>query len=298
MPSKWIYFQSDGTSGVFALNTHRQARAIAAPESLFVYGGDVYDSGTNVDFAAFDNLFGDVRPWLAAIPGNHDWQTEDAEGYEKYWLTHRPPASRTSIDTNQVGPSRHHYPLSLRNGWLGILMDCGPDAQRPLTSLEIARFSGWLDLHGSRRVIVFLHHARLSRGNHGNNTAIDQLWNACFDTVGNPRVAAWIAGHNHNIGIYSPRSKGTGPAADPPPSAHGIADGIQIFINGAGGAALYSQGAGASGTMPDVFADDAHFGFLQIELTDSHTARVQNFATNPISSANAIAIGPLVTVTI
>jgi len=290
MPSKRVYFQADGTNSTAADTTHTQAKALAGPGSLFVYGGDVYDSGTDFDFKIFDDVYGDARPLLAAIPGNHDWLTEDAQGFENYWLKFQPPASCTPVDTSQVGPCRHHYPLSLGNGWLGIFIDCGKDAQRPLTAVELARFDGWLTLHGSRRVIVFLHHARLSRGHHGNNTAIDSLWSACFNSGGSPRVAAWVAGHNHNMGVYSPRARGTGAAADPPLSAS-IANGVQIFINGAGGAGLYSQAAsdGAVGTVPEVFANDSQFGFLQIELKDSGDAVFQNFA---VGTAVASPLGP------
>ena len=293
MPSSWVYFQADGTRTSDAKTTHALAKALAPPGSLFVYGGDVYDNGTDADFVQFDGVYSDVLPRLAAIPGNHDWLTEDAQGYENYWLNHRPPASCTPIDTSGVGPSRHHYPLSLRNGWLGIFIDCGPEATRPLSGVELAQFNNWLTVHGSRRVIVFLHHARLSRGLHGNNTAIDELWRTCFDSTGSPRVAAWVAGHNHNMGIYKPRSQGTGASADPPLSS-GIADGVQIFINGAGGAALYSQGSGALGTMPDAFADDSHFGFLQIELVDPDHAVFQNFAIAPTASGGVSPIGPAI----
>jgi hypothetical protein len=58
------------------------------------------------------------------------------------------------------------------------------------------------------------------------------------------------------MAIYSPRSIGAGPASEPPVSANGIADGIQIFVNGAGGQGHYSVGPGAIGAVPDVFAND------------------------------------------
>jgi hypothetical protein len=268
---------------------------MAACGSLFVYGGDVYQNGTDDDFMAFHGVYGDVLPWLAATPGNHDWYTACALGYEWYWRHRQPPRSCTLVDPTKVGPCRHHYAWPLGNGWLGIFIDCGPSAKTPLTPAALSQVDYWITSHGSRRIIVFLHHARLSRGLHGNNKAMDPLWQACFDSQGVPRVGAWVAGHNHNMGIYSPRMQGSGPNADPPVSPSGISGGVQIFVNGAGGAALYAQ-ADANGTMPDAFADDAHFGFLQIQLTDAGTAIFQNYSTGDVCPQNAAPIGPPVTI--
>src|SRR5262245_11901774 len=193
MPSAWVYYQADGTRGDAARNTHLQAKTLAAPGSLFVYGGDVYDTGSEADFAVFDSVFSDVLPMLAETPGNHDWINPEAHRYEEYWLARQPPASRTPIDTNLVGPDRHHYTQPLGNSWLGVFIDCGPNSSTPLTAGALARVDSWLTAHGSRRVLVFLHHGRLSCGQHGDNTAMDSLWQACFDPQSAPRVAAWIA---------------------------------------------------------------------------------------------------------
>jgi len=298
MPPKWVYFQADGTNSTAAQVTHAQAKAIAAPGSLFVYGGDVYDNGTDADFVTFDGVYGDVRKQLVAIPGNHDWNTANAQGYENYWLSHAPPDSLTSIDTSQAGTDRHHFALPLGNGWLGIMIDCGSAAEQPLTPLALTQIDNWITAHGSRNVIIFPHNARLTRGQHGDNTALDPLWQACFDSAGLPRVVAWVAGHNHNLGVYSPRGKGSGAGAVPPASSLGIANGVQIFINGAGGAGFYSLSVGAFGTMPDLFGDDAHFGFLQIKLIDADTAIFQNFATSAAATGAASTIGPAVGVSL
>lgn len=289
MPSTWIYYQADGTRGTAARSTHLQAKALAAPDSLFVYGGDVYNSGSQADFGIFDSVFGDVLPLLAETAGNHDWYNLDAQGYEEYWLARQPPASRTPIDTNLVGPDRHHFTQPIGNGWLGVFIDCGPDSSTPLTADALARVDDWLTAHGSRRVLVFLHHGRLSCGQHGDNTSMDSLWQSCFDSHGAPRVAAWIAGHNHNMGTYASRQKGTGPGTDLPLAA-GIAAGVAIFLNGAGGAQLYHQGD--IGTFPDVFAKDTVFGFLQIELVDQDTAAFQHYSTGGLGADAAAPIGP------
>jgi hypothetical protein len=43
--------------------------------------------------------------------------------------------------------------------------------------------------------------------------------------------------------------------------------------------------------MPDVFAEDKHFGFLQIELKESGAAVFQNFATGATDTNIAFPLG-------
>ena len=263
-----------------------------------MYGGDVYENGKPEEFDLFNAVYGDVLPRLAETPGNHDWYTPDATGYEGYWLSLQPPAL-TRIDCRETGPARHHYTQPLGNGWLGVFVDCGHEAVEAPSEMVLSRIQGWITAHGSRRIIVFLHHARLSCSHmHGNNTAFDPLWQRCFDSAGAPHVAAWVAGHNHNMAIYSPRAKGGGADQDPPKSGNGNADGVQIFVNGAGGQGHYPQDDGPMGTIPDVFTDDSNYGFLRIELADANTARFQNFSTGGTGVAAAEAVGPSVTISV
>jgi hypothetical protein len=94
------------------------------------------------------------------------------------------------------------------------------------------------------------------------------------------------------MGVYSPRTRGSGAGADPPVSPTGIADGVQIFINGAGGTGHYTEHIVFQGTFPDAFFDMANFGFLQIELSDSDHAVFQNFSTGITGATMAAPIGP------
>ena len=303
MASTYVYYQSDGSKSTSAaLANHHQVKAMAAAGSIFVYGGDVYDNGTDADFVLFDNTYSDVLPNLCETAGNHDWKTANCAGYDKYWGARQPPASLTVINNNQgtTIPDHHHYKQPLGNGWLGIFVDSGNStASQPLTSFALNLIDGWITAHGSRSIIVFTHWNRLSRGNHDNNTSIDPLWQKCFDSTGAPRVAAWVSGHNHNMGIYTPRAKGSGASSDPPISSKGIDNGIQMFNNGAGGAGHYSfTGVGQVGTQPDIFGNDSHFGFLQITFTDSSNVSFQNYDTGINGSTGPVTIGPLVSLNI
>ena len=96
---------------------------------------------------------GDSLPLLAAIPGNHDWKTLDAQGYENYWLARQPPASRTPINTTATGPDRHHYMQPLGKGWLGIFIDCGPDATMALSPAALTEINCWITAHCVRNIV-------------------------------------------------------------------------------------------------------------------------------------------------
>jgi hypothetical protein len=324
MASSWVYFQSDGSRHPTATQTHVQAmadaKANADRNALFIYGGDIYDSGTCPEFELFDGIYRDALPLVAAVPGNHDWYTTEdlgspaspnvvPKGFECYWQKHVPPSSRTPIEESLIGASRHHFTLDLGNGWLGVFIDCGmyhedkvshQDLPTQLTPCALERFDKWISGRALRNVVVFLHHARLSCGVHPNNTVMDDLWQHCFDAAGLPLVAAWVGGHNHNMGIYCPRGKGPGAPADPIKTSADA--GVYIFNNGAGGESHYHldppdpanlhEFLMLNGTMydPDEFHDGENYGFLRIEFVDENTAIFQNYSTGPNGSDPASAI--------
>src|SRR4030095_3348057 len=75
--------------------------------TLIVYGGDVYDKGSEKEFALFfDQLGGDVSS-VCHVAGNHDWDTPSSApfpdrtpvGYERFWSRFPPPQSAQPIDT-------------------------------------------------------------------------------------------------------------------------------------------------------------------------------------------------------
>ena len=137
----------------------------------------------------------------------------------------------------------------------------------------------WLrnSLQPGRPNILVAHHSRLSRGPHGNNGKLDRLWKTLFDGSMTPRVAFTLAGHDHNVSVYGPRSKD-----DPEGPPVSFDKGIYVFVNGAGGAGHYSgDGDLASGTTPDIFFDDENFCVTRINLIDDRSADVDvlNFGT-------------------
>src|SRR5262245_37273103 len=108
-----IYWISDG-GGSDVGNVYRAClrwiRAHGSPQ-LIVIGGDVYEKGTDDEFALFfDQIDRNVSD-LCETAGNHDWKTTSSSGatgkipteYEAFWSRFPPPQSRQPIDTTRRG---------------------------------------------------------------------------------------------------------------------------------------------------------------------------------------------------
>lgn len=300
-----VYWFSDGggedmTTGGARRNTPiptllvRRIRTKGSP-SLIVYGGDIYPSGSSRSFSEFlAQMDGDVS-LMCETPGNHDWEDDPVvpgsgripHGYDTFWRAH--PESKQPVDTAKTGGARFEHFIDI-DGWRLLFLDTGDYKKLAWPAGDPARVT-WLqsNLQPGRSNIVMAHHSRVSRGRHGNHDRLDGLWRALFDDRAKPRVAFTLAGHDHNVSSYSPRSMSepTKPAASP-------ADGIHVFVNGAGGEGHVSQGFFASGTKPDVLDDDEHFCVTRINLIDPRSADVDvlSFGTHadaePISLAGSL----------
>ena len=72
-----IYWTSDGAgSGVGAIPALLHGWIVAQGDAaLIINGGDVYNTGTDADFAAFAQEMGNNLRLICETPGNHDWKT-------------------------------------------------------------------------------------------------------------------------------------------------------------------------------------------------------------------------------
>ncbi len=273
----------------------RWIRSSGNPD-LIVYGGDVYPAGDSKAFATFfEQMDGDLT-LLCETPGNHDWKDDPSvpplgripHGFETFWASH--PESKQAIATDKRGGARYEHVIDL-DGWRLIFLDTGDYDTDPWPAGDDSRVT-WLQnaLTPGRANIILAHHSRLSRGRHGDNDGLDRLWNTLFDTSGAPRAAFMLAGHDHSVSMYGPRSRN-----NPKGASVAFSEGIHVFVNGAGGDGHYSQDGflffGASGTKPDVFADDEHFCLTRINLLNSMAVDVDvlDFGTSASGAPTPIA---------
>jgi hypothetical protein len=239
--------------------------------SLIVYGGDVYPGGNSRAFDDFFKQMDNDVTMMCETSGNHDWEDDPdvpgagriPHGYDTFWRNHL--ESRQPVDTTRMGAARYDHFIDL-DGWRLIFVDTGDYKEQAWPADDPSRVT-WLanTLKPGRANILLAHHSRLSRGRHGDNDDLDPLWKALFDAGGAPRVAFTIAGHDHNVSMYGPRSRNNPKGPSVP-----FAQGIHVFVNGAGGDGHYSHDGflffGGSGTKPDVFGDDDHFCVTRINL--------------------------------
>lgn len=267
--------------------------------ALIIYGGDVYPGGNTKSFTEFfKQMDRDVR-LMCETPGNHDWADDPhmphigriPHGYDIFWRDH--PESRQPVDISKRGGAKYEHFIDLE-GWRLIFLDTGDYRNNPWPAGDHARAT-WLQntLQPGRSNIIVAHHSRLSRGRHGDNDDLHALWRMLFDAAGAPRAAFTLAGHDHNVSVYGPRSRDNPKGASVAPEK-----GIHVFVNGAGGDGHYSQdgffGLGVSGTKPDIFADDEHFCVTRINLIDARSADVDVLSfgtsakTDPVPVANSL----------
>jgi 3',5'-cyclic AMP phosphodiesterase CpdA len=287
-----IYWTSDGAGeGVGDVPTILNRWIVAQGDAtLIINGGDVYETGTDADFALFAQQMGGDFSLICETPGNHDWMTRTQSsktglipaGYEKFWLAHAPPLSKQPIDTTKKGGARHEHFMDV-GGWRLIFLDTGYCDTSPWPGGDAGR-AQWLGQAlqtPGRAKIIFAHHSRLSYGLHGNNNpGVAAVWQALFDSGGAPLAACTIAGHDHNVSLYGPR-----PRSNPEAGSVPFAQGIYVTVNGAGGGGLYAP---FQGTKPDLLFDDESFCVTRIALDSAQAARLDVLGFGPTPTPQTV----------
>ena len=149
----------------------------------FLYLGDVYESGTASEYAAFYATgYGRLRSITYPTPGNHEWDKR-AEGYNAYW------GSRFT--------SPHYYSFDL-GGWHLISLNSEGPHEGGSAQLE------WLRADLSERsgncTIAFLHRPRYSAGtNHGDEPSLAPVWGSLAG-----RASIVLTGHDHSYQRFKP----------------------------------------------------------------------------------------------
>lgn len=296
MPGKLIYWISDGAGANMGHVPGLMVRWIRrhGTPSLIVYGGDIYERGKPSGYEQFRQQMDGDLSLMCALPGNQDWQTRHGVcgagcipvGYENFWSKYPPPHSAQPINTERRGGARYEHFADLE-GWRLIFLDTGNCDYQSWPMGDSTRqtwLQGTLLSVPGRAKLVFSHHSRLSRGLHGDNPGMDRLWKTLFTPEGEPLAACTFAGHDHNVSVYSPRSRDE-PAKGPVP----FEKGIHLVVNGAGGAGHYM---GAFGTVPDLAHDPDHFCITRIHLKDSCHAVVDvlSFGSQPTDSTCPVTV--------
>lgn len=251
----------------------QSAKAQGLPVRLLLLGDLAYKRGSIKQFRkCFSPKWDSFKNIMLPVPGNHEYRTQDANGYFDYFA---------DLPKDDAG-----HPLTTRKGHRGSYMVRFPDPDRgpwALFGLNIEakaqnNNATWLKhtLSASAKttpcMIAFSHQFRFSSGQHGHN---DIVWNPNAKTVfGNfPRslyqmldgygTSLILSAHDHHFEQFARQN------------ADGIADknGIRSFIVGTGGGKPYLQ------NLPFTYRNQApnqemiipdKFGLMRIKLFQDH----------------------------
>ena len=171
-----------------------------ARPDLFLYLGDVYETGTAEEFRTrYDVLYGSLAKRTLPTIGNHEY-AHRATGYGPYWARKR-------------GKPMPRWMKRRIAGWEILMLN----TEVPYgAGSEQAR---WLR-RATRRPgtcrIALTHKPRFSTGGHGDQRALQPLWGQLRG-----RVRLLLSGHDHDLQRFADR------------------DGIRQIISGAGGRANF-----------------------------------------------------------
>ncbi len=185
--------------------------------TVFTTGDNVYESGTASEFAnCYGPSWGRHRARTRPVPGNHDWNTANAQGYRDYFGF-------------GAGPLWYSYNLG---NWHVVVLDsnCGNVGGCGAGSAQHT----WLvnDLAADTRActVALWHHPRFSSGGeHGSSSATAAFWTALYADG----AEVVLNGHDHDYERFAPQN----------PSASADPNGIREFVVGTGGKSFYAFGS-------------------------------------------------------
>jgi hypothetical protein len=227
------YCDSSGPAPDAAARTARLMAGDAHP--VLALGDLAYPRGRQRDFdGCFAPAWGQLRPRLLPVPGNHDYDTRDAAPYFRY------------VEGLAQDAGRGYYALRL-GAWRVIALnsniDTGPDSE------QLRWLRTELAEHRTRCTLAFWHHPRFSSGEHGDDARMHAAWRLLHDSG----VDLVLGGHDHDYERFAPLD------ADGRPDLRGM----RQFVVGTGGAPLRRFGAIRPGS--EARNDEAH-GALRVTL--------------------------------
>jgi len=180
-----------------------------SPTAVLTLGDNAYQSGSLSEYnAEYRPYWGRQDAKVYPAPGNHDFQTSNAQGYRDYFGV-RAPALWYSYDLG---------------GWhiISLAGDVGVNAGAG--SLQEQFLKADLASHPAQCTLAYWHEPRFSSGtSHGNDSGVSAFWDDLY-AVGADLV---LNGHEHNYERFGPQT----------PAGVASANGIREIIAGTGGAA-------------------------------------------------------------
>jgi hypothetical protein len=216
-------------------------------------GDNVYEHGQLEEYLyAYDDTFGRVNAKCLPMPGNHEYQTENASGYYTYF-------------GQQAGVyGRGYYAVNIAN-WRFYSLNSNSIGLVAEGSVQMEWLRADFAAHPGVPKIVAKHHPRWTDGSATvtDDPAYDYLWQQMY---GND-VQIVLCGHDHNYQRWD-TIRSAGPAANPVTDTAG---GMTQYVVGCGGNNWFkltpnrpTGGPGNPGRS--TWGHDAAFGALFLRL--------------------------------
>lgn len=207
-----------------------------APDAVLTLGDNQYDDGELAEYLeSYDLTWGRFKAITFPTPGNHDYNTDDAQGYFDYF-------------GDVAHPPDGYYSYDLGSWHLvAVNSDDGNISDEQLT---------WIrrDLRSDDHLceLAYWHHPRWSSGDgHGSDSEMAAIWRL----MARQGVDVVLNGHDH---VYERFAKLNG-------SGEGDRNGVREFVAGTGGNSLYGFDDAETGSRVRI----AEYGVLTMILRDS-----------------------------
>ena len=158
-------------------------------DAVLTLGDNQYERGRLYDFQqSYDPTWGAFKAMTRPTPGNHEYNTANADGYYDYFgaAAHRPTSG--------------YYAYNV-GGWRMYALNTNCDKIDCAAELEWLRHD--LAANPTRCSLVAMHHPRFSSGVHGDS----ELWAGMFwPELDRRQVDVALAGHDHDYERFAPLS--------------------------------------------------------------------------------------------
>ena len=206
------------------------------PGTVFTTGDNAYPDGTAEDFdECYAPSWGAFKDRTRPSPGNHDYNTANAQGYRDYF---------GAAATNPNGKTYYTYRLG---DWRIYVLDSQIPAGT--ASSQYVWLAGSLSTYKRQCMAAYWHYPIASSGPHGNTDKMRPI----FKLLDNNGADLVLAGHDHGYERFA-RINSTG-APDP--------NGMREFVVGTGGGSHYRMQTAQPGSQ---VRNSDTYGVLKLTL--------------------------------
>ncbi len=210
------------------------------PGTVFTVGDNVYDSGTEQEFAnCYGPSWGRHKARTRPALGNHEYQTSNAAGYFGYF------------HGTAGNPDKGYYSYDL-GSWHIIVTNsnCEQVGGCEAGSPQEQWLRADLAAHPTSCTLAVIHHPRFSSGGQPSSPAMQPFWQALYEHG----AEFVVSGDAHNYQRFAPQN---------PSGGKDLGYGIRQFVVGTGGKSHYSINSPI--TNSEVYDTDS-YGVLKLTL--------------------------------